>query len=246
MLSDRPWKLESVLMVAAGLLATMSVGMLAVLALTKFGDDLSVADKSFYTSLIGNLTMQGAALVFAHRFLGQHAVTWREFLGLHRPDLPAALLRGLLVALLAVPMALTLKSLADEIFTALRSEAPELQPAIQTLHISQSLGRRIFASVSAIVLAPVAEEVLFRGILYAAVKELGHPRIALFGTSMVFAGIHGSWVAFVPLTFFALVLTLLYERTRSLLAPIVAHASFNAVNLLGFFLFRDVLQRGGS
>lgn len=246
MLSDRPWKLESVLMVAAGMLATMSVGMIAVLALTKFGDDLSVADKSFYTSLIGNLTMQGAALVFAHRFLSQHSITWREFLGLHRPGLLAVALRAVLVALLAVPMAHMLQRLADIFLTALRSEPPELQPAIQTLQISQTLGRRMLQSFCAMVLAPIAEEVLFRGILYAAVKELGHPRIALFGTSFVFAAIHQSWVSLVPLTFFALVLTLLYERTRSLLAPIVAHASFNAVNLLGFFLFRDVLPRGGS
>jgi membrane protease YdiL (CAAX protease family) len=190
--------------------------------------------------------MQGAALVFAHFFLRQHRTTWREFLGLHRPDVLGVLLRALLVALLAVPMAIVLKNVADGIFTALRSEPPDLQPAIQTLQISQTLGRRIFASFSALVLAPVAEEVVFRGILYAAVKELGHPRIALFGTSIVFAAIHGSVVAFLPLMFFAIVLTLLYERTRSLLAPIVAHASFNAVNLVGFFLVHDVLQHGGS
>jgi membrane protease YdiL (CAAX protease family) len=244
MLSDRPWKLESVLMVAAGLLASMSLGLLGGLALAKFGARLDVADKSFYASMIGNLTMQGAALVLAHRFLRQHAITWRQFLGLHRPDVPAILLRAVLVALLAVPMAHVLKALADTIFTALRSEPPDLQPAIQTLHISQTLGRRILLSFFAMVLAPVAEEVIFRGILYAAVKELGHPRLALFGTSIVFAAIHQSWVAFVPLTFFALVLTLLYERTQSLLAPIVAHAGFNAVNLLGFFLFRHVLERG--
>jgi len=238
MLSDRPWKLDSVLMVAAGLLASMSFGMLAGLALQKFGAELDVADRSFYASMIGNLTMQGAALVIAHFFLRQHSVTWRQFLGLNRPDLPTILLRAALVAVLAVPMAQTLLALANAVFTAIRSEPPDLQPAIQTLNISQTLGRRMLLSLFAIVLAPVAEEVLFRGILYATVKEMGHPRLALFGTSIVFAAIHLSWVAFVPLTFFALVLTLLYERTRSLLAPIIAHACFNGINL-GYFLFRD-------
>ena len=245
MLSDRPWKLESVLMIAAGLLASMSIGMMAALALTKFGN-LSASDRTFYASVIGNLTFQGAALVFAHRFLCQHETTWHEFLGLHRRDLATSLSRAILVALLAVPMALTLNALSNEILTTLRSTPPDLQPAIQTLQVSQTLGRRIFAGFSAIILAPIAEEVLFRGILYATVKELGHPRIALYGTSFVFAAIHGSWLTLAPLTFFALVLTLLYERTRSLLAPIVAHASFNAVNLVGFFWVRDVLHNGGS
>lgn len=232
-------------MVAAGLLASMSVGWLVNYGIEKYAN-LSTPSAIFYRSLVGALSLQGMAIVLAHCFLMQQAITWREFLGLRRPDLLAVLLRALFVALLAAPMALMLNSLANEILTALRSKPPDLQPAIQTLHVSQTLGRRIFAGVSALVLAPLAEEVLFRGILYATVKELGHPRIALFGTSFIFAAIHGSSVAFVPLTFFALVLTLLYERTRSLLAPIVAHASFNAVNLAGFFLFRDVLQRGGS
>lgn len=184
--------------------------------------------------------------MFAHRFLGQHTITWREFLGLRRADVHTVILRAILVALLAVPMAQMLQKLSDVILTALRSEPPDLQPAIQTLHISRTLGQRLFLSFCALVLAPVGEEVLFRGILYATVKELGHPRIALFGTSIVFAAIHLSLLSFVPLTFFALVLTLLYERTRSLLAPIVAHASFNAVNLVSFFLFPEGFQRGGS
>jgi membrane protease YdiL (CAAX protease family) len=173
-------------------------------------------------------------------------VTWREFLGLQRPDLPSIFLRAILVALLAAPMALTLNALANEILTVLRSKPPDLQPAIQTLEQSRTLGRQIFVSFSAVVLAPVAEEVIFRGILYATIKELGRPRLALFGTSIVFAAIHAHLAALLPLTFFAIVLTLLYERTRSLLAPIIAHAGFNAVNLVTFFLVRDVLPRGGS
>lgn len=232
-------------MVGTGLLASMSIGWLASYGIDRFAD-VSTTNAIFYRSLIGALSFQGVGLVLAHAVLRQHSMRWREFLGLHRPDLVPVLCRAILVAFLAVPMALILNTLANEILTALRDKPPDLQPAIQTLQVSQTLGRRIFTAISAIVLAPMAEEVLFRGILYATVKEMGHPRMALFGTSIVFAAIHGSWVTLLPLTFFALVLTLLYERTRSLLAPIVAHASFNAVNLVGFYWVRDVVQRGGS
>lgn len=66
--------------------------------------------------------------------------------------------------------------------------------------------------------------------LYPACKQTGHPRLALWGAAAFFAASHFNLMSFVPLLFFALVLTLLYEATQNLLAPIVAHATFNAVN----------------
>jgi hypothetical protein len=80
----------------------------------------------------------------------------------------------------------------------------------------------IYFGVVAIVVAPVVEEILFRGILYPAIKELGRPRLALWGTAILFALSHENAMSLLPLTFLALVLTWLYERTDNLLAPIAA------------------------
>ncbi|HOB32537.1 MAG TPA: CPBP family intramembrane metalloprotease, partial [Verrucomicrobiota bacterium] len=44
--------------------------------------------------------------------------------------------------------------------------------------------------------------------------------------------IHANLKTFIPLTVLALVMTLLYERTGNLLAPIATHATFNAVNFI--------------
>jgi membrane protease YdiL (CAAX protease family) len=113
---------------------------------------------------------------------------------------------------------------------------PELEPAIKVLKTTVGLGQQIYFGVAAIVLAPVAEESLFRGILYPFIKQLGHPRLALWGTSVMFGAIHLSPVSFLPLTVFALVLVFVYEKTDKLIAPIATHALFNAVNfLLGIF-----------
>jgi membrane protease YdiL (CAAX protease family) len=48
--------------------------------------------------------------------------------------------------------------------------------------------------------------------------------------------------SFLPLLFFAVVLTLLYERTNVLLAPIISHAFFNAVNFGLLLLQPELLQ----
>jgi uncharacterized protein len=72
--------------------------------------------------------------------------------------------------------------------------------------------------------------VLFRGILYPSIKQFGYPRLALWSTSLLFAAVHMNTVTFVPLAALALVLTALYEWTDNLLAPVMAHVLFNALN----------------
>ena len=46
-------------------------------------------------------------------------------------------------------------------------------------------------------------------------------------------------VTFVPLAVLELMLTALYERTDNLLAPITAHALFNALNFFTLFLIQQ-------
>jgi membrane protease YdiL (CAAX protease family) len=91
---------------------------------------------------------------------------------------------------------------------------------------------RVYLGAFAVVLAPVAEEFIFRGMLYPFVKQLGSPRLAWVGVSFAFALIHDDAATFVPLFVLALALTWLYEKTDNLLAPITAHALFNATNLI--------------
>ena len=81
-------------------------------------------------------------------------------------------------------------------------------------------------------IAPVAEEFIFRGMLFPFIRQLGYPKLAWFGVSFLFALIHTNVPTFVPLFVLALALTWLYERTDNLLAPITAHALFNAANYI--------------
>ena len=81
-------------------------------------------------------------------------------------------------------------------------------------------------------MAPAVEEIFFRGILYTAFRGRGWPRIGLWVTSVVFAMIHANLMTFLPLLFFALVLTWQYERTGNLLAPVCTHSLFNTTNYL--------------
>lgn len=89
---------------------------------------------------------------------------------------------------------------------------------------------------AAAVLAPVAEESLFRGLLYPALRSsLKVRHAALFsavGTSALFALMHPNPPSWLPLFALAMVLTWIFERTNSLAAVIGAHALWNVATLV--------------
>ena len=55
---------------------------------------------------------------------------------------------------------------------------------------AKSVWLRGYLGFFAMVLAPVAEEFVFRGVLFPFVKQLGWPKLAWFGVSFLFALIH--------------------------------------------------------
>jgi len=118
---------------------------------------------------------------------------------------------------------------------------PEEQMPVQTLRMASTWIEYTVLAIVTIVLAPIAEEVLFRGVLYPWVKQAGFPRMALWGTSLAFAAVHVNLMTFLPLLALALLLTGLYEWTNNLLAPVAAHSLFNALNFARLHLSDDRL-----
>ena len=194
-------------------------------------------ENSIWRVVVASLSFQGAGLILVARFLHEHHVSWSEAFGFanHRRR---ALLLGVLVALLFLPLGWGLQQASALMITHLPffKMQPEEQLPIHVLRVSMSIPGRITLGAAAILLAPVAEEILFRGILYPAVKQAGFPRLALWGSVLLFAAVHMNAVTFVPLAVLALVLTALYERTDNLLAPIAAHALFNTLNFVTLFV----------
>jgi membrane protease YdiL (CAAX protease family) len=103
---------------------------------------------------------------------------------------------------------------------------------VQVVRSAGTISQRVILGIILILIAPPAEELLFRGVLYPAIKQRGFPRLALWGSSLAFAAVHVNLATFLPLTLLALVLVWLYERTNNLLAAITTHSLFNALNFL--------------
>jgi membrane protease YdiL (CAAX protease family) len=86
-----------------------------------------------------------------------------------------------------------------------------------------------------VIAAPISEEVCFRGMLYGGLREK-LPRLgAALISGLIFGGLHAltGVTAVPPLIVFGVLLSLLYERTGSILPGILLHMLNNSVALLG-------------
>ena len=92
--------------------------------------------------------------------------------------------------------------------------------------------------ITAVVIAPLWEEIVFRGYLHPVIKKFGGIWAGALCSSLLFAAVHNSLAAMLPLFLLALLMVWLYERTGSIWTPIAIHACFNAAAVGGTFVVR--------
>ncbi|MHC4789369.1 MAG: lysostaphin resistance A-like protein [Planctomycetota bacterium] len=178
-----------------------------------------------------------AAVVALIWLLVWHAAGTRapvhELLGLrwfHPPTLgaPLKVLGAGLVAYLAIGAAIAsgLHSFGVE-----WDEVP-LQPLVEMVLETESERLVWLAFVVACLVAPVAEEVLFRSVLYLPLRERMGVIPAAVVVGVLFALVHTFWLGAGNLFVLSLVLVGLFESTGTLWAPIGAHGIYNGLVLL--------------
>ena len=92
--------------------------------------------------------------------------------------------------------------------------------------------------ITTVVVAPIAEEVLLRGIILKGLLSKHSAFIAILASSLLFGAIHGNLHQFILAVVIGLFFGWMFVKTKSLLLCILAHAFFNALN----FITADLLQ----
>jgi membrane protease YdiL (CAAX protease family) len=163
--------------------------------------------------------------------------TWPQVMGFPGPgewwrEIGRAIGFGLLlypamVLVVGIAVSIVLSALSGE-----PVRAPEQLPG--DLH----LGGVVVAWLYAVVIAPLHEELFFRGVLFRALRDRRGLAAGLVATGVAFSLVHylpGPWqdtVLLIAVMFFnGMALAWFYERRGTLVAPIVAHMVFNVIGL---------------
>ncbi len=185
-----------------------------------------------------------AFILLARRFRPRGASTAVTRGGVHQH--PRAVLESVMMAVAAALLLWPVIQAVGGSIGAIERWFGTSTPAVghQTIEILLKAGAHDpwwwLTIASAVVLAPLAEEFVYRGLLQQGLKAIGlGTGTAIVITSFLFAIVH--WAALTDgsrlvglTTLFILAVGwgMLYERTGRMAAPVLAHAIFNATNVL--------------
>lgn len=156
---------------------------------------------------------------------------------------------GLSAWFLGFPLATIVGDLCDWIlkhfFNAQQYEQTAVRFLKQAMQTPQSLG---LALLTVILLAPLVEELLFRGLLQNYLRTQVGSRAAILLSALIFALFHfspsqglGNITIGFSLFTLGIYLGFLYERQQSLLASLGLHMSFNAISTLRIFFYPGMI-----
>ena len=100
-----------------------------------------------------------------------------------------------------------------------------------------SKGSMAAVFIALYVAAPISEELVFRGKGYAAIKRSCGSAVAIILTSLLFAVAHGNILQGIYAFVAGVVLSIIAEKTGSLITAVFAHAGFNISAALLYIYF---------
>jgi membrane protease YdiL (CAAX protease family) len=173
--------------------------------------------------------------------------------GLSLRKIPKGVVAGVLGLLVIYPSLIVLNIIVSTGIEYFAHRSEEIHPTLQLLtQPNQALWERIGFIIVAGAVAPVLEEIFFRGLLQTTFMERSwgllpqenmqgmyrptprHRWAAILVTSFIFAAIHLMPDSFLVLFALAVGLGYVYERTGNLWASITLHAAFNCLNMYLF------------
>jgi membrane protease YdiL (CAAX protease family) len=133
---------------------------------------------------------------------------------------------GAITFLISLPL-LTITSLVWRVLLKAVGLPEQRQDLVGMFARADSLALLTLMILLAAVIAPIAEELVFRAGLFRYFRTRMTRALALLLPAILFALLHANFASFAPLVLLAIIFSLAYERTGRIGTSIVAHALFN-------------------
>lgn len=234
--ADVPWTVgDAVLVLVGWLLATVFIGVFLVAG-------LHAIFPAIPSDAFGLPVTEGFLILATVLFVrSRHPGAVRRLFGPQTPNAEMILV-GLGAGVVAlVVFAFGLGNLAEFIVNATRSQMPEVQETFRELAAEPTAVPLLI--IGSVVIGPFAEELFYRGMLFPALRKrlplwpsLGISGV-LFGLSHLQTTLDGYFLVLMIIIPLGMFLAWIYERRRTLVVPIAAHAVFNLVQVI--FLIRS-------
>ena len=214
------------------ILAWFVGGFLASIALSWLAELLAPLQDAPMRIAMTTLLHGGLAITFIQRYgrvVGDPSP-------LHRPlrmgvrHAPRGLLGVTTWLALGIPM--TVFAAVGAVFlNSLLLGDPAQQGTLELLVQADDLESRILLISAAVLFAPIFEEILFRGFVYQNLRARLGSFVAMIASGLIFGIVHLDLGALLPLSVLGGCLAFLYERSGTLLVPMVVHGLWNLATI---------------
>lgn len=239
---DRWWELATIrredqlislrLLVSAGVTFLVFLGMQLVVIGFLRRTPGAIVDGQLTGPAIAAMSVlcPGAAAIVALVLVRHRPV--REAVGLWSHRLPVSVLWGLLGAVVAIPIVFVCLHATLLVLNELRIEHPDQHRLLEVFSSASQPWVKYAVIAAALVIAPVFEELLYRGLIQTSLTRLtGRAWVGIVIASLVFAGVHEGWTQ-PPIFVLSLVIGIVYAFSANLWSAILLHALFNAFSLI--------------
>lgn len=150
-----------------------------------------------------------------------------QHIGWNDPENPQDYIRAVIYGVVTCSLMLAVSSILVQLFP----QWATTQNVIETTLQVDSRWGLLASFLSVGIMAPLCEEVLFRGYLYHAVRVKCGKWMSIIITSLLFAMVHGQWFQLFPLFMAGVFLNWFYVRSKSLIATVLMHSAWNTFSL---------------
>ncbi len=189
------------------------------------------------------LGFHGVGLLLVILYMQWHDASWLTAFGSSAKRMPRSLLRGIVGYFAVMPFVMT-AMLITAVVCTLVGYRPEPQIVVQILQRTDSPLLLLYLGVVAIAVAPIVEELLFRGVGLSFLGKHVHPVAAILCISVFFAAVHMHLASLLPIFVLAVGLSLAYLYTGDIVVPVIMHAVFNGMSLVAAMLVKDAMPFG--
>ena len=234
----RPWSDQQGSLLLLTLMSLYFISMALQPLLNEWvgpGDGESAAQHIVIQSICFHMIGLGLVILFLLR----RRVTWRDAFGVNLRAILRDIGKGVLFYLAALPFIVFYTLLYQAVLRGMGYEIM-LQEVVQVVVDEPSFWMRMYLVGLAVILAPVFEEILFRGIGLPLIARRWGVASAVVFISLFFAVIHWHLPSMMPLFIIAVAFSLAYIHSGSIVVPIVMHAMFNGVNMAVLMVFKGM------
>lgn len=225
----RPWSLADAARIIVPLIL-LQIIFAALISLVKGADYAEQEGSEKVLLILQSLLFHWTGFLLVVTSLYRRRLTWLAGFGLASRGAVVHAVWGVLILLGVMPLVLGYNIVAHMVMEWM-GHTPEVQDVTRIITETSGPAAKLYLALLALVIAPVVEEILFRGVLLPAFTRAAGVKPAIVAVSLLFAMVHGHWPSFVPLFMLSVALCLAYIYRGSLVVSMAMHACFNGLTV---------------